>query len=56
MKVIKIMWELVILLFFIIILSSVIIRVYEYFKVINNIKQPSKCLQINESYYCKVGD
>lgn len=53
-NIIKIMWELMFVLFCLIVLSSVVYRIYESFKVINNIKEPSKCIEINDEYYCKV--
>lgn len=55
-KIIKIMWELIFILFCLIALSSVVYRIYESFKITNNIKEPSKCLEINDEYYCKVGE
>lgn len=54
-KIIKIMWELIFILFCLIALSSVVYRIYESFKITNNIKESSKCLEINDEYYCKVG-
>lgn len=54
-KIIKIMWELIFGLFCLIMLSAVIYSIYENFKIVNNINKPSKCLKINNEYYCKVG-
>lgn len=54
-KIIEIVWKLTFALFCLIVLSSVIYKIYESFKITNNIKEPSKCLEINNEYYCKVG-
>ena len=54
-KIIEIVWKLAFALFCLIVLSSVIYKIYEIFKITNNIKDPSKCLEINNEYYCKVG-
>ena len=52
----KIIWYLIFALFCLIVLSSVVYRIYESFKIVNNIKQPSNCLEINDEYYCKIED
>lgn len=52
-NIIKIGWELLFIIFCLIVLLSVVYKIYESFKVVNNIKEPSKCIKINDEFYCR---
>lgn len=53
-NILDICFEILFIIFVLIIFVSIIYRIYEGFRIDNKIKNPSECLKINDVYYCKV--